>query len=441
MLKISFNLVILLTFHHFVIICKCCIFALAMNVEFFLAERLFGARREGKRISKPAVAIAQWGVAVGILVMTVSVCIVVGFKHEIRDKIIGFGCHIQVNNYEASEYGESAVTIDNDDIQALQITSGVSHVQTFIHKPGLISAGDEFEGIIIKGIGSDYNTEFIESHIVEGSLPQFTDTAASGSLVISRSLARKLNIKRGDKVNAYFVQQSVKARRLTVAAIYETHLTEADALYAFTDIYTTRRLNDWSSDKVTGIEIATVDYDALETTRDSVVETMAAIALKNGERLYVQTIEEMNPHLFSWLGVLDRTVWIILILVLGIAGFTMISGLLILILEKTNFIGILKAVGAKNIFIRRIFLYYATFIIGRGVLWGNITGIALCFLQQHTGIIALDPEMYYMNRVPIEFTWWLLPMNIAMFVISVAMLVLPSMLISRIEPTKAIRFE
>ena len=190
-----------------------------------------------------------------------------------------------------------------------------------------------------------------------------------------------------------------------------------------------------------GIEIVIDDYNRLEETRSNILPTINSIAENNGQRLFVQTIEEANPHMFAWLDVLDQTVWIILVLVLGIAGFTMVSGLLILILEKTNLIGILKAIGAKDISIRRIFLYYATFIIGRGMLLGNIIGLSLCLIQQQTKLIKLDPSMYYMDSVPIEFTWWLLPMNIVMFILSVAMLVVPSMLISRIEPTKAIKFE
>ena len=237
------------------------------------------------------------------------------------------------------------------------------------------------------------------------------------------------------------MHNGIKARRMTLAAIYETHLNEVDDILAITDIYTTRRLNNWEKNMSSGIEIVIDDYNRLEETRSNILPTINSIAENNGQRLFVQTIEEANPHMFAWLDVLDQTVWIILVLVLGIAGFTMVSGLLILILEKTNLIGILKAIGAKDISIRRIFLYYATFIIGRGMLLGNIIGLSLCLIQQQTKLIKLDPSMYYMDSVPIEFTWWLIPMNIVMFILSVAMLVVPSMRISGIEPTKAIKFE
>ncbi len=412
-----------------------------MNTELFIAQRLYKKRNGEQRLSKPAVVIAQWGVAVGIIVMIASISIVIGFKHEIRDKIIGFGGHIQVRNYEASNYGESPVTVTAQEIEQLSNATGVKHAQSYIHKPGLIAVGDEFEGVIVKGIGREYDTSFFASHMKEGEMPHFSDTAALNQIVLSRSLADKLNTHIGETINIYFVQDGVKARRMTLKGIYETNLSEMDNMLALTDIYTTRRLNNWTSDKATGIEFSVDDYDKVDETRKNISAIMNDIANKNRERLYVQTVEEMNPSLFSWLALLDQTVWIILILVIGIAGFTMISGLLILILEKTNLIGILKAIGAKNLSIRKIFLYYAMFIIGRGMLWGNIIGMTLCLIQQKFGIIGLDPEMYYMNRVPIEFSWILLPTNIVMFIISVSMLVLPSMFISRIEPTKAIKFE
>lgn len=412
-----------------------------MNMELFIAKRLFGTRKNGKRISRPAVTIAQWGVAVGIAVTTISMCIVIGFKHNIRDKIVGFGSHIQVQNYQSSLSGEQPTTISPDDMAYLLGTEGVKHIQQFIHKPGLISVGNEFEGVMLKGIGSDYDNTFIQEHIVEGQLPMFTDTAATNNIVISRILARKLKVGLGDKIDIYFMQNGIKARRMTISAIYETHLSEMDAMLALTDIYTMRRLNAWNSDNASGIEISVNKFEEKERVRDALIGKITDIANKNDETLYIRTIDEMNPQLFAWLDILDSTVWIILVLVIGIAGFTTISGLFILILEKTNMIGILKAIGAKNLSIRKIFLYYAMFIIVRGILLGNIIGIALCIIQKYTGLVELDPEMYYMQYVPIEFTWWLIPMNIFMFMVSTAILVVPSMLISHIEPTKAIKFE
>lgn len=412
-----------------------------MSFELFVARRLFVSQKGTKRISKPAVLIAQWGVAVGILVMILSVCIVIGFKHNVREKIVGFGQHIQVRNYEGTMYGESPVTASDSLLASLAVLPGVDNVQKYVQKPGLIAVGDEFDGIMLKGVGSDYDFSFFSEYLKEGEIPQFSDTVSSGSILLSRVLADRMQIKTGDKVNVYFVQSGVKARRFTVSGLYETDLSEMDNVVALTDIYTVRRLNGWASDKCTGIELSVADYDNLEQVRDTVASVMDAEASSNYEKLYVQTVEEMNPALFAWLDILDGTVWVILVLVLGVAGFTMISGLLILILEKSNLIGVLKAIGAKDVSIRRVFLYYAMFIIGRGMLYGNAIALVLCLVQYYSGIVKLDAEMYYMDRVPVEFTWWLLPLNIAMFLLSTAMLVLPSMLISRIEPTKAIRFE
>ncbi len=412
-----------------------------MNFELFVARRLFVSQKGAKRISKPAVLIAQWGVAVGILVMILSVCIVTGFKHSVREKIVGFGQHIQVRNYEGTMYGESPVTARDSLLAALAALPGVDNVQTYVQKPGLIAVGDEFDGIMLKGVGADYNFSFFAEYLKDGEIPQFGDTASSGSILLSGALADRMKIKTGDKVNVYFVQSGVKARRFTVKGLYETNLSEMDNVVAITDIYTVRRLNGWESDKCTGIEITVADYDNLGEVCDTVAAVMDVEASSNYEKLYVQTVEEMNPALFAWLDILDGTVWVILVLVLGVAGFTMISGLLILILEKSNLIGVLKAIGAKDVSVRKVFLYYAMFIIGRGMLYGNAIALVLCLLQHYFGIVKLDAEMYYMDRVPVEFTWWLLPLNIAMFLLSTAMLVLPSMLISRIEPTKAIRFE
>ena len=412
-----------------------------MSTELFIAQRLYKERNGERRLSKPAVIIAQWGVAIGIIVMIASICIVVGFKHEIREKIIGFGGHIQVRNYEANFDGESPVTTTPDELQQLRDIQGVKLVQTYINKPALAASGQEFEGIMLKGIGNNYDTSFFASYIEEGEIPLFSDTAASNKILLSRHLANRLNAKVGDKINIYFAQNGVKARRMTLAGIYNTNFSDLDNMLAITDIYTTRSVNNWSSDRSTGIEIKAESIDRIEEARQAVVEQMKKISENHKEQLYIQTVDEANPALFAWLQLLDQTVWIILVLVVGIAGFTMISGLLILILEKTSHIGILKAIGAKNVSIRKIFLYYGIFIIGRGMLYGNIIGLALCYLQQQFGIIGLDPEMYYMSSVPIRFSWSLLPMNVAMFILSVAMLVLPSMFISRIEPSKAIKFE
>ena len=410
-----------------------------MNLELFIAKRLYGTRKGARRISRPAVAVAQWGVAVGTVVMFVSICIIVGFKHTIRDKVVGFGGHIQLMDVETAANGDVPMVASDELLAELSSVEGVKNVAPTVQKPGMVLAGGEYEGVVLKGIGDGYDLDFLEENLVEGTLPSFTGSAASGSVVISRYLASRLKVAVGDKLNLYFLQNGVKARRMSVAAIYETHLSELDGMMAVTDMYTVRRLNGWGNDEVNAVEISINDYEELENVRQRV--NGVAMQYSSTSRLYAPTIEELYPALFAWLGVLDQTVWLILVLVLFIAGFTMVSGLLILILEKSSFIGTMKALGAGNVSVARVFLYYACIVIGKGIVAGNAVALLLCLLQKYTGVVALDPEMYYMTSVPVEFSWLLIPMNVFMFLLSVAMLLLPSMFIARIEPTKAIRFE
>lgn len=410
-----------------------------MNLELFIAKRLYGTRKGARRISRPAVAVAQWGVAVGTVVMFVSICIIVGFKHTIRDKVVGFGGHIQLMDVETAANGDVPMVASDELLAELSSVEGVKNVAPTIQKPGMVLAGGEYEGVVLKGVGDGYDLDFLEENLVEGTLPSFTGSAASGSVVISRYLASRLKVAVGDKLNLYFLQNGVKARRMSVAAIYETHLSELDGMMAVTDMYTVRRLNGWGNDEVNAVEISINDYEELENVRQRV--NGVAMQYSSTSRLYAPTIEELYPALFAWLGVLDQTVWLILVLVLFIAGFTMVSGLLILILEKSSFIGTMKALGAGNVSVARVFLYYACIVIGKGIVAGNAVALLLCLLQKYTGVVALDPEMYYMTSVPVEFSWLLIPMNVFMFLLSVAMLLLPSMFIARIEPTKAIRFE
>ena len=412
-----------------------------MNLEFFLASRLYSTRKGKRRLSRPAVTIAQCGVAIGTIVMFLSICIIVGFKNQVRDKVVGFGGHIQILNYESSNESATPITVDSILTSKVQATNGVKQMQQYVQVPGIILANGEYEGIALKGVDSSYDLSFFASSIVEGELPEFTSEAASNAVIISRTTAKRLKLKSGDKVNIYFMQGGIRARKMTVAAIYETYLTEFDNVMALTDIYTTRKLNGWETDKATGVEITIDNYDNRYLCSEELGTAIDDAAIRNREGLYSATIDELYPAIFNWLDVLDQTVWIILILVICIAGFTMVSGLFILILEKSNFIGIMKAVGAANISIRRIFIYYAGMIVVKGMLIGNAVAIAICIIQQQSGIIAIDPEMYYMDKVPIEFSWLLVPMNIAMFIISIAILVIPSMLISKIEPVKAIKFE
>ena len=412
-----------------------------MSLELFIAKRLYGTRKGTRRISRPAVTIAQWGVAIGAVVMFVSICIIVGFKSQVRDKVIGFGGHIQVMNAEISSNGPEPVTAGEGMLDEIKALEGVKLAEPVAQKPGMIVNNGEYEGIVLKGVGEGYDLSFIEENLIEGTLPQMCDTASTNSIVISKNIADRLNCAINDRILIYFMHNGIKARKMTVTGRYRTHLNELDNIMAVTDIYTTRRLYEWEEEMASCIEITIDNYDRLPEMQEKINDITARHGNLNHETIYTPTIEELYPSLFAWLDILDQTVWLILILVLCISAFTMISGLLILILEKSSFIGIMKAIGAKDVSIRKVFIYYSCFIIGKGLFIGNILGIVLCVIQQQSGIVALDPEMYYMDKVPIEFSWLLLPMNIIMFILSVAIMVVPSMLISRIEPNKVIKSE
>lgn len=412
-----------------------------MNVERFIARRLYKNENDGQRVSRPAVVIAQVGVALGLAVMIVTICVSLGFKHEIRLKVVGFNSHIHVSNIEASlSYETSPINVDDSLLQAVAALDGVRHVQRYVTKPGIFRTNEDFLGFVLKGVGEEYDLSFFDSYLQEGSLDSLR--TSNNALLIARPMADKLALKVGDKIDTYFIEQTIRARRFTVCGIYETGFGDFDNLIAVSTIATVQSLNRWDSCQVAGIEVALDDYDRLSDGAYRVGQFFDAYGQQHKEGYYVQTIEEQNPSLFAWLDILDVNVWMILLLMLGVAGFTVISGLLILILERTQFIGILKALGSPNISIRRTFLYLSAYIIGKGMLWGNIVGLTLCAVQKWTGLIPLDPKNYYLDCVPIEFNWvFLILLNVGMLVLSVAMLIVPSHLISKIYPSKTIQFE
>lgn len=412
-----------------------------MSVERFIARRLYKNENDGQRVSRPAVVIAQVGVALGLAVMIVTICVSLGFKHEIRSKVVGFNSHIHVSNIEASlSYETSPINVDDSLLQAVAALDGVRHVQRYVTKPGIFRTNEDFLGFVLKGVGEEYDLSFFDSYLQEGSLDSLR--TSNNALLIARPMADKLALKVGDKIDTYFIEQTIRARRFTVCGIYETGFGDFDNLIAVSTIATVQSLNRWDSCQVAGIEVALDDYDRLSDGAYRVGQFFDAYGQQHKEGYYVQTIEEQNPSLFAWLDILDVNVWMILLLMLGVAGFTVISGLLILILERTQFIGILKALGSPNISIRRTFLYLSAYIIGKGMLWGNIVGLTLCAVQKWTGLIPLDPKNYYLDCVPIEFNWvFLILLNVGMLVLSVAMLIVPSHLISKIYPSKTIQFE
>ena len=415
-----------------------------MNWKLFVAKRIYRSNEGGKEVSKPAIRIAMWGIAVGLAVMIIAVAVVVGFKNEVRSKVVGIGSDITVTDLDSqNSYETNPVSVNDSLMHVFRTTEGVKHVQRYSTKAGMIMTDDNFLGMVLKGVAEEYDWDFLRKHLQEGEIPAFTDTASSNRTLISRTIANKLHIQIGDKLYTYYVNgDKVRARRLEVAGIYQTNFSMYDDLFLLTDLYTVNRLNNWEPEQVSGVELEIKDYTRKEGIKELLRDKIDMKTDSYGSTYYVQSIEEMNPQIFAWLDLLDLNVWVILILMIGVAGFTMISGLLILILERTNMIGIYKALGADNWAIRKIFLSFSVFLIGRGMLWGNLIGVTFIVLQSQFHLFKLDPATYYVDVVPVEFSLWLyLLLNVCTLIVSVGMLVGPSYLITRIHPAKSIRFE
>lgn len=411
-----------------------------MNFPLFIAKRIYSDKGDNRKVSRPTIRIATIGVAIGLAVMIVTVSVVLGFKHTIRDKVAGFGSHIQIYNVQASGY---PICIDDSTLQAYEGTDGVRHAERIAMTQGILKTDEDFLGVIFKGIGPEYDTTFLSENLVEGELPPFSDSSTKYPLVISKNMANKLRVKTGDRIFAYFIgENDVRARRFTICAIYQTNMKRFDDQICLTDIYATQRLNNWDSLQCTGAELLVNDFEKLKETNWNVLQTLKANADRDGAYSVSYAITDVYPQVFSWLELLDINVWIILGLMIAVAGFTMISGLLIIILERTQMIGILKALGARTSAIRHTFLYFAAFIIARGLLWGNIVGVGIVLLQKYTGIIKLDAQTYYVSEAPMQLHIPLIILlNIATLIISVLVLVVPSFLVSHIHPAQSMRYE
>lgn len=415
-----------------------------MNLPRYLALRIYrGTEGEKRQASRPAVVIAMAGIAIGVAVMLISVAVVIGFKQEVRGKIVGFSSHITVMNQRVASAFDSRPVVTDDSLMALFANSPqVKHTQRFSLKAGMIKTQDAFQGMLLKGVGPEYDRRFLRRHLVEGECPQFSDSASTNRVVISRLLADKLRLKVGDKLDTYFLDEQVRARRLQVVGIYCTNFADYDRMMLFTDLCTVNRLNRWHNDQSSGMEVEVRDYEQLDETTYALADQLAERTDHYGQRYVVVSVEQLNPQMFAWLGILDVNIWVILFLMVGVAGFTMISGLLIIIIERTAMIGLLKSLGCSNLLLRKLFLWLSVFLIGRGMLWGNLVALLLIFAQRWLGLFTLDPETYYMDTVPMALLWgYFLLINLGAFVASVLMLVGPSYLIARIHPAASMRYE
>ena len=417
-----------------------------MNFPLFIARRIYSDHiGDQQKVSKPAIRIAVAGVAIGLAVMIISVCVVLGFKHTIRDKVVGFGSHIQVANFYTLQSSaiDQPVAIGDSMKNVLKKTEGVKHVQRFAMKQGILKTDNDFLGVMFKGVGPEFDSTFIHKSMVEGSIPHFSDQQSTNRILISKDMASKLRVKAGDRIFAYFIGEGgVRTRRFTISGVYQTNLAQYDKTTCFCDLYTARKLNAWTDDMVTGAELTVNDFKQLGTTANDIINRVNRTQDQYGNTFSSKTIRELSPQIFSWLDLLDLNVWIILAIMTAVAVVTMISGLLIIILERTTMIGVLKALGARNSTVRHTFLWFAAFIIGKGLLIGDALALALILLQKFTGFAKLDPQTYYVDVVPVELDWTLIvALNIATMLIALFVLIAPSYLVSHIHPAKSMRYE
>jgi lipoprotein-releasing system permease protein len=369
--------------------------------------------------------------------MILTLCIVVGFKQTITNKVAGFGAHIQVVSFDNNNtYDLHPIEVSDSMLTSLSGYRHVESVAPFITKPGMLKTDSAFHGIVLKG--TDY-WDFFARNIVEGTLP-----ATQQEIIVSQSVARQLHLHVGDALTSYFVEEEdVRARRFTIVGLFDTGFTQYDELFVLTPIETVRRLQGWDKNVYSGVEILVDDVQFLNETADEIYFSTVNHLDENGYNVYyVQTLYEQNPAIFAWLDLLDMNVIVIIVLMLLVAGFNIVSGLIILILEGVQLIGTLKALGADNRFVRRIFLTQAALLIGKGVLWGNIIGLGLAALQYFGHLVPLEAATYYVNTVPIAFPWgWIIAINVLTVVLSLMVLLLPSMIISKISPARVMHFE
>lgn len=408
-----------------------------MNLEYFISKKIIQGDK-ANRFSQPIISIAVIAIALGIIVMTVSLSIVGGFQEEIRNKIIGFGSHIQITSYDShNTYEASPVNKNQAFYPHLDTVKGIKHIQVFATKAGIIKTDEEIYGVVVKGIGSDFDWTFFNQKMIAGNTFVVEENTPTNSILISNTIANKMKLKVNDKMFVYFIQENgqLRPKDFLISGIYQSGLEQFDNLIVLTDIAHIQKRNGWDSNQVGGFEVLIEDYKHLDKLDDFIYNNI-------GYELHSKTIKEQNPDIFNWLDLQDINVIIIIVLMVVVAVINIISALLILILESTSTIGILKALGMPNWNVRLIFIYNAIHLILRGLFWGNLIGIGLCLLQLQFGFIKLPEESYYVSEVPIKLQWInVVLLNVGTLLICVLMLIIPSYVITKITPIKAIRFD
>jgi len=411
-----------------------------LNLEYFIAKRLITAKDYKSSISAPIIKIAISAIAIGMIMMIVSVATGIGLQQKIREKISAFNGHIIISNYDNNQSEVTLVPIskNQDFYPKFKSVEGVSHIQAIASKAGIIRTETAFEGIIFKGVGADYDWNNIKDYLVSGKLPDFSKKL-NEDVLISQFLANRLKLKVGDAFNTFFMKESQNKlpniRRFKIVGIFNSGFQEFDATYVIGDIRHMQRINKWKPDQVGAFEVFVKDFDEIKPVGDQVYQ-------QTGSTLDTKTIIEKYSYIFEWLQLFDFNIIVILIVMILVATINMVVALLVLILERTQMIGILKALGANNWSIRKVFLYNASYLILRGLFWGNLIGIAILLLQQHFGIIKLNPENYYVNEAPVYLNWgYIALLNLLTIGVCFLVLLIPSYIITKISPVKAIRFD
>lgn len=411
-----------------------------MNLEYFIAKRLITAKDYKSSISAPIIKIAISAIAIGIIMMMVSVATGIGLQKKIRDKVSAFNGQIIISNYDNNNSDVTLVPISKkqDFYPNFKSVPEVSHIQAIASKAGIIRTESAFEGIVFKGVGADYDWNNIKEYIVEGKLPDFSKQI-NEDVIISRFLANRLNLKLGDEFNTFFIKEEQgklpNSRRFKIVGIFNSGFQDFDATYIIGDIRHIQRINKWNEDQIGAFEVFVNDFNEIKTIGNLVYE-------KTSSTLDTETIVEKYSYIFDWLQLFDFNIVVILAVMILVATINMVVALLVLILERTQMIGILKSMGANNWSVRKIFLYNAFYLILRGLFWGNLIGISILLIQQHFGIIQLNPENYYVNQAPVYLNWiYILLLNLLTVTVCFLVLLIPSYIITKISPVKAIRFD
>lgn len=416
-----------------------------MKFELYIARRLRLKNYNGSKQNSPSISIAVIGVALAIIIMMIAIVVVLGFKHEIRDKVMGFDAQITISNSDYTEKDKSYIIFNDTLKNIINSTIPNGQISLSIKQPGILKTDNDFMGIVFKGMGTNYDWKFISDNLISGSIPNYNDENNQNKIIISKIISSSLKLKIGDKIYAYFFENNkIRTRRFEIAAIYETHFGEYDKLFAFSSLNTLQRLNNIDSISGNSVEIRNLPTSEIENAsynlQDSLIQACYTNKLSSLHR--VDTVYNTGALYFNWLDLLDTNVIVILILMSLVSGFTLISSMFIIILERVNMIGIMKSLGATNTQIRRIFIYLTERLVIKGILWGNAIALTIIFLQSKFKLIPLDPEAYYLNYVPTEINWsYILLLNIGVIIISGLILILPSHLISTISPAKTIKFE